>query len=212
MNISEHLSHVRAEVLHDLESNIKTIPMVRAWFNDLDTTVKCYTACLKLNEYWRLPYPRLIRFANGVDLPFVKLCAYLSAAGINYDMEYFIAEWRKLKAINQHHIISYIRLHTIQNKVLHHASDHIIYDTITWHEVLCHSELGKEFINQLEQTINDDRALEFRLREILGCSMQADIKEAWHRWIKTNHPDKGGDHNKFILASASYEEWQRRST
>jgi DnaJ-class molecular chaperone len=57
-----------------------------------------------------------------------------------------------------------------------------------------------------------DTSVEMNLRALLGISQNRDIKEAWTQWAKTNHPDKGGSVEKFVLVKAAYEEWQNATS
>jgi len=51
------------------------------------------------------------------------------------------------------------------------------------------------------------KCAEFRIRELLGISMDKDLKPAWIEWVKRNHPDKGGNNETFALYNAAWEEY-----
>ena len=59
----------------------------------------------------------------------------------------------------------------------------------------------------MSDVYSDDRNVEMNLRALLGLSQQSDIKQAWLKWAKQNHPDKGGSVARFVLVKSAYEEW-----
>ena len=59
----------------------------------------------------------------------------------------------------------------------------------------------------MKELLEDDRLVEMSLRALLGISQATDIKTAFRTWAKENHPDKGGDTEKFARVMAAYDEW-----
>ena len=54
----------------------------------------------------------------------------------------------------------------------------------------------------------DDQSVDFKIRELLGgLSMKSDVRKAFKEWAMTNHPDKGGDAEKFLAVKLVYDEW-----
>jgi hypothetical protein len=40
-----------------------------------------------------------------------------------------------------------------------------------------------------------------------GLSKTSDVRAAWKKWAMVNHPDKGGDPDRFLQVKVVYDEW-----
>jgi hypothetical protein len=202
LQIYDLLETIRERVIRDYteEHRRKYYDIVSKWYQQLSSDVKITSVANKLNHYWQIPTARLNRFCNGVDLPFLRLCLFMETHRIKYDYEQFIFDWRRMKSIGQQHIITYIRMDALQKAGK--------YGELKWENIVGAATNSYETLHHILTSLKDDKCVDYRLREILGCSMQADIHEAWKKWIVKNHPDKGGSHENFTLASAAYEEWK----
>lgn len=191
----QKLADVRREILTSVENELNPMPELAQWFDSVKITAEVYKKVVKLNKYWKLPTARMIRFSNAIDLPFIKLCLWLSEQRAVYNTEMFISEWRTLKAIGYNNIIGYVRhadwLESIYEK-----------KTITLKAIVQRATNVKDILEAFEQP---KKIAEFRLRELLGISMEKDIKPAWIEWCKRNHPDKGGSNETFALYNAAWE-------
>ena len=145
----------------------------------------------QLRKYldWSMFAPKVIvSLATKLDAPFIKLMASLAQRGYRYSAISMFNMWRRLKAINQDHIITYPRFITPADLI--HQCDYT------------HSMFGT-----LKDQLADNKLVEMSLRTLLGTSQVTDIKTAFREWAKTNHPDKGGDTEKFARVMAAYDEW-----
>lgn len=152
----------------------------------------------KIPEWEQFNWSVMIRWANAVDEPFVKLMQSLSKHHYHYNAISMHRWWERLKACNQHHVISYF---TYVNFVEP--------GVIGWEQVYSQSCRTRGIFEQMLAVYNDDRAIEMNVRALIGCSQEADLHSAWVKWAKNNHPDKGGSVEQFILVKSAYEEYER---
>ena len=152
----------------------------------------------KFGDWGRFDWEYMCTWANSVDEPFVKLMLSLSRNGYTYDAISMHRWWRRLKAVNQQHLISFFT---------YKGFDHEKSITLYWEELYQKCCRTQEMFSQMSDIYVSDASVEMNLRALLGISQNKDIKEAWTQWAKTNHPDKGGSVDKFVLVKAAYEEW-----
>lgn len=153
-----------------------------------------------LEDWSNFDWALMCTWANRVDEPFVKLMISLAKHGYHYNAISMHKWWRRLKAVNQQHLITYF---TYNNFV-----DKKVKPRLFWTDVYEQCCRTQDIFCQMSEIYKSDSAVEMNLRALLGCSQKADIKQAWSEWAKRNHPDKGGDVERFILIKAAYEEWQ----
>lgn len=157
---------------------------------------------LRLREFpgWQdFDWGLMLTWANPVDEPFTKLMLSLCKHGYKYNAISMHRWWRRLKAVNQQHLISYFSYQGFQP-----ADKKKLFWTDLYAQCCRTSEAFKSF----SEIYTSDKAVEMNLRALLGISQARDIKEAWVQWAKANHPDKGGSVERFVLVKAAYEEWQ----
>lgn len=149
------------------------------------------------NFDWRVIY----EMANAVDEPFVKLMLSLDRHKYKYNAISMHAWWRRLKAVNQQHLITFFSyVNFVKPQV------------ISWEIVYSQCCKTKETLELMSEQFADDRAVEMNCRALMGCSQSTGLKIAWATWAKQNHPDKGGDPNNFVLVKAAYEEYLKCKT
>lgn len=179
------------------------IPKIKA---EAKATLELIGYCerlMQLRQYedWgNFDWAFMVTWANKVDEPFVKLMLSLSKHHYHYGAISMHKWWRRLKAVNQQHLIQYF---TYVNFPPPERGKKIFWTEL--YEQCC--KTNQVFI-EMSTVFKDDRSVEMNLRAMLGCSQQKDLKEAWTTWAKQNHPDKGGSVERFVLVKAAYEEWQ----
>lgn len=178
------------------------IPEIKA---EAKATLELIGYCEKLiqlrqyEDWGKFDWPFMATWANKVDEPFIKLMLSLSKHHYHYGAISMHKWWRRLKAVNQQHLIQYFTYQGFpppeRGKLLF------------WTELYEHCCKTNSMFVEMGAIFKDDTAVEMNLRAMLGCSQQKDLKEAWTAWAKQNHPDKGGSVERFVLVKAAYEEW-----
>lgn len=196
MDILEILAKVRASTF----ANPDSIKDIRKWYEQLKGDLSAYKVCQKMNMFWQQPEGRLLRLSNQIDLPFVKLMVFLFEQRAVFDIEDMLLKWRRLKAIGQQHLITYVRQKNLLERVYNK-------ETITFETILGVCFQTKESLEGFNTAWKDDKSVDYRIRELLGCSMSADIRVEYKRWMVKNHPDRGGDTELCALVNATMEEW-----
>ena len=150
----------------------------------------------KFGDWNKFDWALFAGMANPVDEPFCKLMLSLSMKKYRYNCISMHRWWRRLKAVNQHHLISYFTYTGFPEP-----------GYIEWEDVYRKCCRTSEIFKAMGDVYSDDRCVEMNLRAMLGLSQQSDIKQAWLKWAKLNHPDKGGSVERFVLVKSAYEEW-----
>lgn len=153
-----------------------------------------------LEDWGRFDWALMCTWANKVDEPFVKLMISLAKHGYHYNAISMHKWWHRMKAVNQQHLIAFF---TYNNFISPKIKERLFWTDV--YEQCCRTA---DIFSQMSEIYRSDNAVEMNLRALLGCSQKTDIKQAWSEWAKRNHPDKGGNVEKFILVKAAYEEWQ----
>lgn len=153
----------------------------------------------QLRKYldWSSYEPNVIAtLATKLDAPFIKLMTSLAQRGYRYSAISMFNMWRRLKAIGQDHIITYFAYPGFGDPRF-----------ITPDDVIRQCDYTHSMFGSLKEQLADNRLVELSLRALLGISRVTDIKSAFREWAKANHPDKGGDTDKFARVMAAYDEW-----
>lgn len=153
----------------------------------------------KYNDWGRFEWSYMCTWANPVDEPFIKLMLSLSKHKYDYGAISMHRWWRRLKAVNQQNVITFFTYVNFKKQ----PGDGQLY----WYDVYQQCCKTAETFAKMDAVYRDDTFVEMNLRALLGISQQRDIKDAWKEFAKTNHPDKGGSVEKFVLVKAAYEEW-----
>lgn len=152
----------------------------------------------KFLDWDRFDWALMCTWANPVDEPFIKLMISLAKHGYKYGAISMHRWWRRLKAVGQANVISYFTYTNFPG-----PTD----ETLWWEPVYEQCCRTHEMFVKMAEVYNSDTAVEMNLRAMLGISQNSNIKDAWTKWAKANHPDKGGSVEKFVLVKAAYEEW-----
>ena len=161
----------------------------------LDAVVKISELRMYLD--WSFYAPNIIaRLATRLDAPFIKLMTSLAKHGFRYSAISMTNWWRRLKSLSQDHIITYFTY-----------ADFGEPRFIGPNDLLAQCDRTKSMFGSLSEQLADDRLVEMSLRTLLGIGQATDIKAAFRDWAKTNHPDKGGDTDRFARVMAAYDEW-----
>lgn len=156
----------------------------------------------KYEDWGRFDWALMCSWANPVDEPFIKLMIALAKHGYHYGAVSMHRWWRRLKAVNQANLVSFFTFKTFPPP----DGNRLWWETVYEHCCRTH-----EMFVKMAEVYRDDRMVEMQLRAMLGASQNADLKQAFTKWAKSNHPDKGGSVEKFVIIKAAYEEWQNAS-
>lgn len=164
---------------------------------------KRFESVLRLRKYgdWsRFDWKVMAEMANDVDEPFVKVMTSLSRRGYEYSAVSMHKWWRRMKAVNQQNLMTFFSFVGFQEP----SSKRLF-----WSDVYQQCCKTSETFTRMSEVYRDDRFVEMNLRSLLGISQATDIRQAWVKWAKQNHPDRGGSVERFVLVKAAYEEWNR---
>lgn len=192
MQIDRELPFARPDLCNDIKAEAKLI-ITRCEYVD---------KILQLRKYcdWSLfSWPVMAQMANAVDMPFIKLMLSLAKHNYKYSAISMHMWWRRLKAVDQQHLITYFSYVNFEIPK---------GNRVEWSDVYKQCCRTQETFQQYSSLYDNNKTVEIRLRTLLGISMQTDIRQAWLEWVKHNHPDKGGRADVFILTKAAYEEYQ----
>lgn len=184
-------------------SNLELIPDIEKEARATLNLCKRCKRILELRKYcdWgKFEWSILAEMANDIDEPFVKVMVSLGKNGYKYNAVSMLKWWRRMKAVNQQHLITYFSYIGFPK-----PSEKNLF----WTELYVQCCRTSEMFKQMSEMYRSDKAVEMNLRALLGISQSRDIKQAWAEWAKKNHPDKGGSVEKFVLVKAAYEEWNR---
>lgn len=77
------------------------------------------------------------------------------------------------------------------------------YESILATYALYNPDLRKEFIDQLNPTVNDDLSLAYEILEVSPAISDSDLKSAYKKLVKEHHPDKIAHLGKVHVEKAS---------
>lgn len=140
----------------------------------------------------------LLELATEQSEPFVKLCIQLCKRGIVHSPASLVMWWRRMIATGQTNIITYFTWLTFKWNG----------GVVTGQDILYNCTRSKQMFDAVLTTVESDDVVDFHLRELLGgLGSKSDIHAAWRKFCMTNHPDKGGDPQKFLEVKVCYDEW-----
>lgn len=171
-------------------------------FAELTNSLKIRDLAVRLlgSKHWReVPPMEILSMDNRIDEPFLRLMLRLSRW--NVCATSMLMMWRRLKALDRQSIISYFNIQCFSEEFEYGA-------LITGSDVLRNCVSSKELLEDLQDSMDDSKLIEDALRAKLGISSVGDIEEAWKRFAKLNHPDKGGNIEVFVTTMAAYQEWK----
>lgn len=187
-----------------IELEPKRLKALQSFVKNQSEKMRCRSQVLSL--YSKVGWNKfaqgvILELSNPVDQPFVRLMLSLTREKFNYNPMQMHLWWRRLKATDQRHIITYFNL----TKFCNDFPDRNTF--ITWVNIVDNCSITQDILNKVMEGMKSNRDVELNLRSRLGVSMTADLREAWKKWAKNNHPDKGGDLETFVITKACYEEW-----
>ena len=140
----------------------------------------------------------LLDLATEQSEPFVKLCIQLCKRGIPHSPASLVMWWRRMVATGQANTITYFTWLTFKWGG----------GVVTGQDILYNCTRTQQMFDAVLTTVQSDSVLDCHLRELLGgLGSKSDIHQAWKKFCMTNHPDKGGDPQKFLEVKVCYDEW-----
>ena len=140
----------------------------------------------------------LLDLATEQSEPFVKLCIQLCKRGIPHSPASLVMWWRRMVATGQANTITYFTWLTFKWGG----------GVVTGQDILYNCTRTQQMFDAVLTTVQSDTVLDCHLRELLGgLGSKSDIHQAWKKFCMTNHPDKGGDPQKFLEVKVCYDEW-----
>lgn len=187
--IDVHDVLTRPESIRDVKREARRILDVCGYVEHLSTL-------RKYGDWSKFDWSVMASWANSIDDVFVRLMIGLSKRKYTYNVISMHRWWRRLKACNQQNIIAFFTY-----------IGFVQPGFIDWGVLYAHCCRTKSVFDEMLDVYKSDKSVELNLRALLGISMQKDIEQAWRKWAKENHPDKGGSEERFVLVKAAYEEW-----
>ena len=141
----------------------------------------------------------ILDLATEESAPFVKVATGLAKYRYTYSPISLLMWWRRMLATSQSNVLTYFSWSALEGL---HVS------TVCGNDILRACTSSEAMLRNIGEALAQPKTVEFNLREALGgISASADIHEAWKKWAKANHPDKGSDAEKFVRVKIIYEEW-----
>ena len=187
-----------------LEAIFRTDPsLMRKWkpkFKRLEEAATNTARVLTLCARWSsVPQSLLREFATAESAPFIKVCIGLDSRHYTVSPTSLCLWWRRMLAAGQQHYLTYFSWD---------ALNRLDVETVCGSDLLRACTDNKELLENVRSILQDDQTVDFRIRELLGgLGKNSDVKAAWKKWVMTNHPDKGGDPEKFLQVKVVYDEW-----
>lgn len=129
--------------------------------------------------------------------PFVTVMLGLATRKYRVSQTSMVLWWRRMVACGQSNVLTYF------------GWDGFHCDGIVvGNDLLMHCVKNQSMLANMTECLRSDTSVDFRIRELLGgLGMNSDVRSAWRKWNMANHPDKGGDPDKYIEVKLVYDEW-----
>lgn len=192
------------DITDELETIFRKSPeLMRTWkpkVKKLETVATNTARIYKLAETWpEVPQSLLQEFNTEESAPFIKVCIGLGKYKYKVSHTSLMLWWRRMLATGQQHMLTYFSWPALER---------LDTFTVTGSDLLRACTDNIALLEQVNNILTDGKSVDFRIRELLGgLSAKADVKEAWKKWVLVNHPDKGGDTEKFLQVKVVYDEW-----
>lgn len=192
------------DITDELESIFRKSPeLMRTWkpkVKKLETVATNTARIYRLAEMWpEVPQSLLLEFNTEESAPFIKVCIGLGKYKYKVSRTSLMLWWRRMVATGQQHMITYFSWPALER---------LDTFTVTGSDLLRACTDNIALLEQVNNILTDGKSVDFRIRELLGgLSAKSDVKEAWKKWVLVNHPDKGGDTEKFLQVKVVYDEW-----
>ena len=140
----------------------------------------------------------LLEFATEQSEPFIDLCIQLCKRGLSHSPVSLVKWWKRMIACGQTSTITYFTWLTFKPG----------NSCVTGNDILYNCTRTRQMFDAVLVTLDSDTVLDHHLRELLGgLGSNSDIHKAWKKFCMENHPDKGGDPEKFLEVKVCYDEW-----
>lgn len=192
------------DITDELESIFRKSPeLMRTWkpkVKKLETVATNTARIYRLAEMWpEVPQSLLQEFNTEESAPFIKVCIGLGKYKYKVSHTSLMLWWRRMLATGQQHMLTYFSWPALER---------LDTFTVTGSDLLRACTDNIALLEQVNNILTDGKSVDFRIRELLGgLSAKSDVKEAWKKWVLVNHPDKGGDTEKFLQVKVVYDEW-----
>lgn len=190
----------------ELQVNPSRMRAVKQWYR---TVVRAHDnnvlveRLFKCDGWDKFAWSIRSEMANDVDAIFIRLMLRLYKDRIGVNPISMHMWWRRMKAMHQFQLLTYLDYTGLVKSLVERYVDHTM--------ILPYCISSRDTLAQLTELLSSNDQLDLTMRAHLGASMATDIPLAWVEWAKDNHPDKGGDSDKFVIVKACYEEWQQNN-
>ena len=174
---------------------------VAPWVKRLDRECRLRSKIFKLMEmgnWCTFNQSILMELATEQSEPFIDLCTQLCKRGFTHSPVSLVRWWKRMIGAGQTNVLTYFTWLTFNpGKAV-----------VTGSDILYNCTRSQQMFDAVLVTLESDDVLDHHLRELLGgLGSKSDIHEAWKKFAKANHPDKGGDPERFLEVKVCYDEW-----
>lgn len=186
-----------------VRTDSKVIKKLKPRFKKLCEQATDFDRVEKLSRFpsWQtVGQSNLLSLTTHESAPFVKVALGMAQRRLPHSPVSLMLWWRRLVSCGQSAILTYFSWTA--------AEELARYTTITGSDIARICIGNEQMFRDFQETFSDNRSVELTIREELGgLSMQSDVRKAWKEWALRNHPDKGGDPEKFLRVKLIYDEW-----
>ena len=184
----------------------KALRHLKKLVNNLSESLAIQARVDELAKAWcpTVPWEHVQELATRLSNPFLLVVNGLHRRDYRTVPTSLLLWWRRLVSTGQTHHISYFSMRRFDALFSERKSSLMVTGSDIA-RCCCDTE---EVLKGFTEAVSNPRNTEFHLRELLGISMASDIRKAWREWAKRNHPDKGGDPEKFLEVKLTFDEWE----
>lgn len=186
-----------------VRTDTKVIKKLKPRFKKLCEQATDFGRVEKLSRFpaWQqVGQANLLALSTHESAPFVKVAVGLCERRIPHSPVSLMLWWRRVVSTGQSHILTYFSWGS--------AEELARYTCITGSDIARICIGNSQMFDNFTKAMADDKSVDFRMREALGgISLNTDVRKAWKEWALRNHPDKGGDPEKFLVVKLIYDEW-----
>lgn len=199
---------------HEVEEIVrmkpKTLRHLKKLVNDLSESIAIQARADELAKAWypTVPWEHVQELATRMSNPFLVVMNALHRRNYRTVPTSLLLWWRRLVSTGQTHHVSYFSMSRFDSLFSERKPSLMVTGTDI-ERCCCDTE---EVLKAFTDATSDPMNTEFHLRELLGISMASDIRKAWKDWAKRNHPDKGGDNEKFLEVKLTFDEWNETNS
>lgn len=193
------------DIFWRLETIVRTSPeylrKVKPKWRHLEQTATNTRRLFKLQERWPdIPQSVLLELNTQQSVPFVTVMLGLLERRYIVNQVSMIQWWRRMVATGQDTLLTYFSWKRFEETFTGRM--------VTAQDLIRVCTDNETFLTNVGKVLADDQSVDFKIRELLGgLSMKSDVRKAFKEWAMTNHPDKGGDAEKFLAVKLVYDEW-----